>query len=219
MSIYALALDGAKKPCRVVSSNAGHALLTGIAAPERAQRVAETLLGASCFSGWGVRTVARSAARYNPMSYHNGSVWPHDNAVIALGFARYGLKSEVLRIFKGLFEAASYMDLRRLPELFCGFAWRRLTAPTLYPVACAPQAWASATVFALVQASLSASFEQGGEEIRFDRPVMPDFLDELHVRRLQAKHGEADIMLRRYGSEVSIDITRRQGKVPIVVMR
>jgi len=219
LSIYALALDGAKKPCRVVSSNAGHALLTGIAAPERAQRVAETLLGASCFSGWGVRTVARSAARYNPMSYHNGSVWPHDNAVIALGFARYGLKSEVLRIFKGLFEAASYMDLRRLPELFCGFAWRRLTAPTLYPVACAPQAWASATVFALVQASLSASFEQGGEEIRFDRPVMPDFLDELHVRRLQAKHGEADIMLRRYGSEVSIDITRRQGKVPIVVMR
>jgi glycogen debranching enzyme len=219
LSIYALALDGAKKPCRVVSSNAGHALLTGIAAPERAQRVAETLLGASCFSGWGVRTVARSAARYNPMSYHNGSVWPHDNAVIALGFARYGLKSEVLRIFKGLFEAASYMDLRRLPELFCGFAWRRLTAPTLYPVACAPQAWASATVFALVQASLSASFEQGGEEIRFDRPVMPDFLDELHVRRLQAKHGEADIMLRRYGSEVSVDITRRQGKVPIVVMR
>jgi glycogen debranching enzyme len=219
LSIYALALDGAKKPCRVVSSNAGHALLTGIAAPERAQRVAETLLGASCFSGWGVRTVARSAARYNPMSYHNGSVWPHDNAVIALGFARYGLKSEVLRIFKGLFEAASYMDLRRLPELFCGFAWRRLTAPTLYPVACAPQAWASAAVFALVQASLSASFEQGGEEIRFDRPVMPDFLDELHVRRLQAKHGEADIMLRRYGSEVSVDITRRQGKVPIVVMR
>jgi glycogen debranching enzyme len=219
LSIYALALDGAKKPCRVVSSNAGHALLTGIAAPERAQRVAETLLGASCFSGWGVRTVARSAARYNPMSYHNGSVWPHDNAVIALGFARYGLKSEVLRIFKGLFEAASYTDLRRLPELFCGFAWRRLTAPTLYPVACAPQAWASATVFALVQASLSASFEQGGEEIRFDRPVMPDFLDELHVRRLHAKHGEADIMLRRYGSEVSVDITRRQGKVPIVVMR
>jgi len=219
LSIYALALDGAKRPCRVVSSNAGHALLAGIANREHAQRVADTLLSASCFSGWGVRTVARSAARYNPMSYHNGSVWPHDNAVVALGLARYGLKSEALRIFKGLFEAASYMDLRRLPELFCGFAWRRLTAPTLYPVACAPQAWASAAVFALVQATLGVGFEQGGEEIRFDNPVMPDFLDELHLRGLQAKNGVADVMLRRYGDDVSVNISRRQGKVPIVVMR
>ena len=219
LATYALALDGAKQPCRVTSSNAGHALLTGIAAPERAARVADTLLGTSCFSGWGVRTVARSAARYNPISYHNGSVWPHDNAVIALGLARYGLKSGVLRIFKGLFQAASYMDLRRLPELFCGFAWRQLTAPTLYPVACAPQAWASATVFALLQASLSLSFDQTGDEIRFDRPVLPDFLDHLHLRGLQGRHGVADILLRRYGSEVSVDITRRQGKVPIVIVR
>jgi glycogen debranching enzyme len=194
-------------------------LLTGIAAPERAAVVADVLLGTGCFSGWGVRTVARSAARYNPISYHNGSVWPHDNAVIALGLARYGLKSSVLRIFKGLFQAASYMDLRRLPELFCGFAWRPLTAPTLYPVACAPQAWASATVFALLQASLSLSFDQSGEEIRFDRPVLPDFLDQLHLRGLQARHGVADILLRRYGSEVSVDITRRQGKVPIIIVR
>ena len=219
LSTYALALDGAKKPCRVISSNAGHALLTGIADPEHAERVAEVLLETGCFSGWGVRTVARSAARYNPISYHNGSVWPHDNAIVALGFARYGLKSGVERIFKGLFEAASYMDLRRLPELFCGFAWRRLTAPTLYPVACSPQAWASATVFALVQASLGMSFDQGGDEIRFDRPVVPDFLDELHLRGLQARYGVADILLRRYGSDVSVDITRRQGKVPIVILR
>src|SRR6516225_4839182 len=218
LSTYALALDGAKKPCRVIASNAGHALFGEIADASRARRVAETLLGTGCFSGWGVRTVARSAARYNPISYHNGSVWPHDNAVIALGFARYGLKSEVLKIFKGLFEAASYMDLRRLPELFCGFAWRRLTAPTLYPVACAPQAWASATVFALVQASLALSFEQGGDEVRFDRPVLPDFLGELHLRGVQARHGEADILLRRYGSEVSVNITRRDGTVPIVVL-
>jgi glycogen debranching enzyme len=220
LSTYALALDGAKKPCRVVSSNAGHALLAGIAGPERAGLVADTLLGSSSFSGWGVRTVARSAARYNPISYHNGSVWPHDNGMIALGLARYGLKSGILKIFKGLFEAASYMDLRRLTELFCGFAWRRLTAPTLYPVACSPQAWASATVFALVQASLGMSFDQDGEAIRFDRPVLPDFLDELHLRGLQAKHGVADVLLRRYNStEVSVDITRRQGKVPIVILR
>ena len=219
LSIYALALDGGKKPCRVVSSNAGHVLLTGIADPLRAARVADTLLSTSCFSGWGVRTVARSAARYSPISYHNGSVWPHDNAMIALGLSRYGLKSGVLRIFKGLFQAAGYMDLRRLPELFCGFAWRQLTAPTLYPVACSPQAWASATVFALVQTSLGMSFDQDGDEIRFDRPMLPDFLDHLHLRGLQARHGVADVVLRRYDGDVSVDITRRQGTVPIVIVR
>jgi glycogen debranching enzyme len=219
LSTYALALDGAKKPCRVVASNAGHALLTGIADPARARRVAETLLGTACFSGWGVRTVGVSAARYNPMSYHNGSVWPHDNALIALGLGRYGLKTEMLKIFRGLFEAAGYMDLRRLPELFCGFPWRKLNAPTLYPVACIPQAWASATLFALVQASLGIGFDRGAGEIRFDRPVLPKFLDELHLRGLQTKHGAADVLLRRYGSDVALNITRRQGNVPIVVSR
>jgi glycogen debranching enzyme len=219
LSIYALALDGAKQQCRVVASNAGHALLTGIADPARARRVAGTLLGSSCFSGWGVRTAGVSAARYNPMSYHNGSVWPHDNALIALGFARYGLKTEVLKIFRGLFEAAGYMDLRRLPELFCGFPWRRLNAPTLYPVACIPQAWASAAVFALVQASVGIGFDFGTGEIRFDRPVLPEFLDELHLRGLQTKQGTADVLLRRYRGDVALNITRRQGNVPIVVLR
>jgi len=219
LSIYALALDGAKRPCRVVASNAGHALLTGIADPARARRVAGTLLGTSCFSGWGVRTAGVSAARYNPMSYHNGSVWPHDNALIALGFARYGLKTEVLKIFQGLFEAASHMDLRRLPELFCGFPWRKLNAPTLYPVACVPQAWASAAIFALVQASLGIGFERGAEEIRFDRPMLPEFLDELHLRGLQTKHGTADALIRRHLGDVTLSITRRQGNVPIVILR
>jgi glycogen debranching enzyme len=219
LSTYALALDGAKRPCRVVASNAGHALLTGIADPGRARRVAETLLGSACFSGWGVRTVALTAPRYNPMSYHNGSVWPHDNAIIALGLARYGMKDGVLKIFKGLFEAAGYMDLRRLPELFCGFPWRRLNAPTLYPVACIPQAWASATVFALVQASLGIGFDQGADEIRFDRPMLPEFLDELHLRGLQARSGVADVVLRRYDSDFALTITRRRGNVPIVVLR
>jgi glycogen debranching enzyme len=219
LSIYALALDGAKRPCRVVASNAGHALLTGIADPGRARRVAETHLGGACFSGWGVRTAGVSAARYNPMSYHNGSVWPHDNAMIALGLARYGLKTEVLKIFRGLFEAAGYMDLRRLPELFCGFPWRKLNAPTLYPVACIPQAWASATVFALIQASLGIGFDHEAGEIRFDRPVLPEFLDELHLRGLQTKRGAADVLLRRYGSDVALNITRRHGHVPIVVLR
>ncbi len=125
LGTYSLALDGEKNPCRVRSSNAGHALFTGIALPERAGRVVSTLMAQSSFCGWGVRTIAASEARYNPMSYHNGSVWPHDNALIAAGFVRYGFQAEAASIFEGLFAASTYTDLRRLPELFCGFARQR----------------------------------------------------------------------------------------------
>ena len=154
LGTYALALDGAKQPCRVRTSNAGQLLFTGIVQPERAAQVGAGLLEPPFFSGWGIRTVRRGEARYNPMSYHDGSVWPHDNALIALGLARYGLKRSVCRLFKGLFDAATYMDLRRLPELFCGFQRQRNRGPTLYPVACSPQAWASATPFSLIEAAL-----------------------------------------------------------------
>lgn len=215
LSTYALALDGEKRPCRVIASNAGQALLTGIAAPDRAERVADTLMRGSSFSGWGVRTVARTAARYNPISYHNGSVWPHDNALIALGCARYGLKEQVLRIFTGLFEATSHWDLRRLPELFCGFA-RRQSAPTLYPVACSPQAWASAAVFALINASIGLRFTPTSGEIRFDRPVLPAFLDHLHLRGLRVVDAGADVLLQRVDGEVAVAVTRREGQVRIV---
>jgi len=217
LSTYALALDGEKRPCRVIASNAGHALLTGIAAPERAARVAETLMRVGSFSGWGIRTVAISAARYNPISYHNGSVWPHDNALIALGLARYGHKEAALRLFGGLFDAVSYWDPRRLPELFCGFA-RRHTAPTMYPVACSPQAWASASVFALVQAGLGLKFDHCAGEIRFEYPMLPGFLEHLHVRGLRLGDAVADVMLHRFGGEVAATVTRREGQVRVVVV-
>ena len=170
---YALALDGAKEPCRVRTSNAGQVLFTGIARPDHAELVADGLLSPRFFSGWGIRTVARGEARYNPMSYHNGSVWPHDNALIALGFARYGLKRPVGQVMQGLFEAATYMDLRRLPELFCGFQRERRRGPTLYPVACAPQAWASATPFSLIEAALGLEFRPQTNEIHLRNPRLP----------------------------------------------
>jgi glycogen debranching enzyme len=217
LSTYALALDGAKRPCRVIASNAGHALLTGIAAPERAACVAATLMRVGSFSGWGIRTVALSAARYNPISYHNGSIWPHDNALIALGLARYGHKEAALRVFTGLFDAATHWDPRRLPELFCGFA-RRHTAPTMYPVACSPQAWASASVFALVQASLGLKFDHGAGEIRFEHPMLPGFLEHLHVRQLRLGDAVADVMLHRFDGEVAATVTRREGQVRVVVV-
>jgi glycogen debranching enzyme len=217
LSVYALALDGAKQPCRVISSNSGQVLLTGIASPERAERVARTLLGPACFSGWGIRTLGLSEPHYNPMSYHNGSIWPHDNGLIALGLARYGHKLATAQVFSALFDAASYMDLRRLPELFCGFLRRQHNAPTQYPVACTPQAWASATVLALLQASLGLEMMDAAGEIAFYRPVLPDFLDTLHLRNLRLSQGSADVLLQRHGADVAVTQTRREGNVSVIV--
>jgi glycogen debranching enzyme len=218
LSVYALALDGAKQPCRVVSSNSGQVLFTGIASEERARRVTQTLLGPTCFSGWGIRTIGQSEPHYNPMSYHNGSVWPHDNALIALGFARYGQKLAAAQVFTALFDAATYMDLRRLPELFCGFSRRKRNAPTQYPVACSPQAWASATVLSLLQANLGLELSDRSGEIAFYRPVLPGFLNELHLRNLRLSRGSVDVTLhRRRGEEVAVTVTRRDGDVAVVV--
>ncbi len=125
IGMYALALDGKKQPCRVRTSNAAHVLWTGIAKPERAKRIGDEVTKPNFMSGWGMRTVAVGESRYNPMSYHNGSIWPHDNSLIVLGLARYGLLDHAERVFEALFSAASYFDLRRLPELFCGFRRRQ----------------------------------------------------------------------------------------------
>ncbi|WP_051328809.1 amylo-alpha-1,6-glucosidase [Geminicoccus roseus] len=211
LGTYALALDGDKRPCRVISSNAGHALLGGIASPERALSVAQVLLGPESFSGWGVRTLAQGEARFNPMSYHNGSIWPHDNALIALGFARYGLKSELLRIVDALFDAACWMDLQRLPELYCGFRRRGQRGPTLYPVACAPQAWAAAAPFALLQACLGMSFDTELERVRFVEPYLPTRFQGITIRGLDVGTTRLDVEIHGKGRDVSFAVTGRHG--------
>jgi glycogen debranching enzyme len=152
------------------------------------------------------------------MSYHNGSIWPHDNALIALGFARYGLKAAVAQVFKGLFDAATYMDLRRLPELFCGFQRRRSRGPTLYPVACSPQAWASATPFTLLEASLGLEFDPQHHEIRLRNPRLPDFVDEVLLRNLQLGEATVDLAVRRSNDKVALDIQRSHGKIQVSVV-
>src|SRR5579859_5460029 len=215
---YALALDGDKKPCRVRTSNAGQVLFTGIAAPERAASVAAGLLQPHFFSGWGIRTVAVGEARYNPMSYHNGSIWPHDNALIALGLARYGDKAAIATLFEGLFMAGTYMDLRRLPELFCGFRRQRGHGPTLYPVACAPQAWASATPFTLLEASLGLQFDPFNGEIRLSNPQLPAFLDEVTLRNLTLGSASVDLQVRRNRDTISLDTPRINGNVRVSVV-
>ncbi|MCW2285335.1 glycogen debranching enzyme [Rhodoblastus acidophilus] len=217
LGTYVLALDGEKRPCRVRSSNAGHALFTGVARPERAGRVVEALMSTASFSGWGVRTLSAESARYNPMSYHNGSVWPHDNSLIAMGFARYGFKAEALRIFEGLFRASISFDLRRLPELFCGFPRARNLGPVSYPVACAPQAWASAAPFALMQAALGLGFDVGRGRVTFDRPSLPDFLDELVIRHISLRDGVLDLKILRAGASAAFSVLSRVGDVGLIV--
>jgi glycogen debranching enzyme len=218
LQMYALALDGAKEPCRVRTSNAGQVLFTGIARPDRAQIVASALLAPEFFSGWGIRTVSRREVRYNPMSYHNGSIWPHDNALIALGFAQIGAKGAVDRLFNGLFDAAGYMDLHRLPELFCGFQRARGRGPTLYPVACSPQAWASATPFSLLQAALGLELDPTAKAVRLRSPRLPKFLDEVILRNLHVGDSSVDIAVRRNGEDVSLSVLKMRGIIEVSVL-
>jgi glycogen debranching enzyme len=218
LGTYALALDGVKQPCKVRTSNAGQLLFTGMVCADRARKVAADLMRPHFFTGWGIRTVARGEARYNPMSYHDGSIWPHDNALIALGLARYGLKHSVEHVFGALFSAATYMDLRRLPELFCGFRRENGRGPTLYPVACAPQAWASATPFTLLEAALGLEFDAQRGEIRLRNPRLPAFLNEVILRELKLGSSSVDLRVRRHGDDVSLEVLRTRGHIQVSIV-
>jgi glycogen debranching enzyme len=215
LGLYAIALDGAKRACRVRTSNAGHLLWTGIASPDRARRVADAMTSADFFSGWGIRTVAQGEARYNPMSYHNGSVWPHDNSFIALGLSRYGFRQHVDKVFQAALDAASYMELRRLPELFCGFRRRPGAGPTLYPVACSPQAWASGALFLMIRAALGIEFDPAANAIRFRNPGLPASFEQIVLRQLRLNDAAVDIELMRSDSHVSMRVLRSVGAVQV----
>ncbi|HBA87241.1 MAG TPA: amylo-alpha-1,6-glucosidase [Geobacter sp.] len=220
LSCYALALDGAKRPCRVRSSNAGHCLYTGIAATERAGALAAQLLSEDFYSGWGVRTIASCEKRYNPMSYHNGSIWPHDSALVAYGLARYGFTRHAMTILEGIFEASQSMDLQRLPELFCGFERHDCSSPILYPVACAPQSWAAASVYLLLQGCMGLSIDAEKKQIRLAYPALPPFLDQVTINNLKVgSDSAADIVLKRHGQDVAVSVVRKEGLVEIVIIK
>ncbi|UKL13333.1 amylo-alpha-1,6-glucosidase [Dissulfurimicrobium hydrothermale] len=218
LQLYAFALDGNKHPCQVRTSNAGQVLFSGIADPKRAAKVTQTLFSPDLFSGWGIRTVGAQEARFNPASYHNGSVWPHDNAIIGFGLARYGHIKELLRLTSALFTAAAYMDLRRLPELFCGFRRHRDKGPTLYPVACTPQAWAAAAPFALLAACLGFEPHAALNKIRLQHPRLPEFIDWVRIKSLPIGNSYLDILLRRHGSDVAVNVLKRSGQAELEVI-
>jgi glycogen debranching enzyme len=219
LGTYALALDGQKRPCQVRSSNPGHCLFSGIVSPARAPRVARNLLDAHSYSGWGVRTVAEGEARYNPMSYHNGSIWPHDNAMVAAGLARYRIKEGAAKILGGMFDASLFVDLHRMPELFGGFRRRPGEGPTLYPVACSPQAWAAGSVFHLLQACLGMRVEAATGRVYFDYPLLPEFIPEVRIRGIRVGAGTVDLLFRRGGSDVAVNVLARSGDVEVVTVK
>lgn len=219
LGVYALAIDGSgsqKRLCRVRTSNAGHCLFTGIASPEHASRTAKCLLTPEFFSGWGIRTLAAVETRYNPLSYHNGSVWPHDNALIASGFGRYGLRQFAGKVLLALLDVSSVMDLHRLPELFCGLERRRGEGPTLYPVACSPQAWAAAAPFLLIQACLGLKIEGAHNRVVFEKPFLPEGIPQLSIRGLRAGDASVDLFFERQADNVRVQVLEKQGEVDVI---
>jgi len=215
---YALALDGKKQPCRVRTSNAGHCLSTNIASPEHAHSIEQILLGPDFFNGWGVRTVGAREPRYNPVSYHNGSVWPHDNSLIAAGLARYGFKQSAARILAGLLDTSIFVDLHRLPELFCGLERRPGEGPTLYPVACAPQAWAAGSVYLLLEACLGVSISARDNTIAFNQPCLPEAIPQLWIKNLKVGSSSLDVCLNRSNAQdVRVEVIEHSGDAKLLI--
>jgi glycogen debranching enzyme len=214
---FALALDGAKQPCRVRTSNPGHCLFSGIAHAERARRIIEGFGDEQLFSGWGVRTVSESELRFNPMSYHNGAIWPHDNALLAAGAARYDDKAFALRILVAQFESARHFDLLRMPELFCGFRRRGREPPLQLPVACSPQSVSAGATYLLLQSILGITIDALDRQIVLAHPVVPEGIEEIRVKNLAVAGSSVDFTVRRHAGSVSVSVERREGKLDLVI--
>ena len=210
MNFYGLAIDGGGRLCRVKASNAGHLLFCGVPAPARARSMAAQLLTGEFSSGWGIRTLGSDQTRYNPMSYHNGAVWPHDTAICAAGIASYTDRSEVVQILSDVFEAAHYFGMR-LPELYCGFARTEGQSPIPYPVACLPQAWSAGAVFMLLQACLGIEIDGARKEIHVHSPQLPMGIGSLSVDNLEVGGSETQLQFRRLADEVVVAPRQTRG--------
>lgn len=214
---YALALQKDGRPAAVVSSNAGHALWTGIADDGKAQRTIDRLMAGDMFSGWGVRTLSEQERAFNPIGYHLGTVWPHDNSILAAGFRRYGRGEDALRIFHGLFDAAFHFPSHQLPELFCGFSRQDYEVPVNYPVACHPQAWAAGALPFLLTTLLGLEPDGFRKRLRIVRPLLPQGLDRLAVKRLRVGAASVDLAFRRGSAGIETEVIHVDGELMVQV--
>ena len=215
--MLALALDGDKRPCAVMASNGAHCLAAGLVDGDRAAIFSERLLAEDMFSGWGVRTLSRRERRYNPMSYHNGSVWPHDNAMAALGLATAGRTDGAVKIMTGLFDAAAGLNNESLPELFCGFAREPSLGPVPYPVACHPQAWSAASVFLLLQSILGMEVLGLERRIVMRFPRIPEWLEWIRFDDLRLGNSSISFVARRGRRGASIEVLEKHGPATVEV--
>ncbi|HUY99556.1 MAG TPA: glycogen debranching N-terminal domain-containing protein [Thermomicrobiaceae bacterium] len=204
---YGQAIDGSGRLVDAISSNPGHCLFSGIASPERAAAVARRLRGPDMYSGWGIRTLSAQVRHYNPMSYHNGSVWPHDNALIVAGLRRYGYDDDANAVFSDLVAAATHFEYGRLPELFCGFSreFERYTIPISYPVSCSPQAWAAGALPYLLQVVLGLEPDALNHRLTL-RPCLPDWLETVQLRGLRIAGLSVDVTVVGRGYEVDVSL-------------
>jgi glycogen debranching enzyme len=216
---YALALQNEKRQAAVLSSNAGQVLWTGIAETELARQTAAHLLAPDMFNGWGIRTLSTSAARYNPLGYHLGTVWPHDNSLIAAGFKRYGLDDAALSVLAGMLEAAVHFDAHRLPELFGGFSPDDYGVPVSYPVACQPQAWAAGAVPYLVSSILGLEPDAFSKRLRIVRPCLPENVHHAEIRRLQVGTMHVDLLFEQSRDGVQVRVQSVEGDLEVEVQR
>ncbi|WP_303673817.1 amylo-alpha-1,6-glucosidase [Vampirovibrio chlorellavorus] len=216
----ALALNETGQPFRVITSNPGHCLETGLFYENHANQTVNRLMSADLFNGWGIRTLSSNTVAYNPMSYHNGSIWPHDNALIARGFARLNRPDLVERIFTGLFEAARHMYYRRLPELFCGFRkedGKEGDPPVRYAVSCNPQAWASAAMYSIIQSMLNMRVDAPRKKLSIHSPRLPHYMSFLQINNLCVGKAMVDLEFRRNHQSVTVDVRNRKGELDITV--
>ncbi|MEK7816726.1 MAG: amylo-alpha-1,6-glucosidase, partial [Actinomycetota bacterium] len=214
---YAMALDRDKNPVKTVTSNPAHGLWARIIDEDKAARTVERLMQPDMFSGWGIRTMSKSSINYNPMSYHNGSVWPHDNALIISGLKKYGFNDEAIKVSSGLFDAALLYDYYRLPELFCGFTKRSISRPVNYPVACSPQAWAAGSIFMILQALLGIDVDATNNTVYVNNPMLPSWLKEVELHKMQVGKAALSLKFKRDGDITSLVVTEKMGTVRTVV--
>jgi glycogen debranching enzyme len=213
---YAIGLDRDKRPGSGLTSNQGHLLWANAVTDERARRIRDVLMSDDMFTGWGVRTLARSHPAYNPAGYHTGSVWPHDSALIACGLRRYGFDEDFTMIFEGLLEAASRFGDHRLPELFAGHPREESGEPVPYPVACRPQAWAAGSIPLLLECGLGLSPDALNGRLRVVRPSLPHRLGHVQVKGLGLGGARIDLRFERAGEGVTLADARVEGDAEVV---
>jgi glycogen debranching enzyme len=215
---YALALERGGRRVAVIASNAGQALWTGIVTPSRRRRVAERLMAEDMYSGWGIRTLSAGERAYNPVGYHLGTVWPHDNALIAAGFQRCGFGEWADRIFEDLLRAASCFEHFRLPEVFSGISRSECELPVRYPIACHPQAWAAGTLPYLLQALLGLEPDAFAKRLALVRPRLPASIPDVHLAGLRVGTASVDLQFtRRADGTAHVEVERVTGELAVSV--